>query len=195
MGSVGLKLEIGTFAALLRVTEKAVRDWIAAGMPVANQGSRGGGKNRDKTLIDLQAAIGWYFRENYERMELERQRSDLAREQARKVALENAERSTVLVRAAPLAKAFADAASSAQAALLSIPTKEAPMLASLTDPNAIEQRLTVAINDALVELSAYRIPDRRSGGDSSGGGTGDGPARPAARPNRKRVGRRAPKTQ
>src|SRR6185295_927346 len=127
MGSVALAdpepatastLELGTFAALLRVTEKAVRDWIAAGMPVAKQGSRGGGKNRDKTKIDLQAAIGWYFRENYERMELERQRSDLAREQARRVSLENEEKAGLLVRADLIAKDVANMVGAAQALLL-----------------------------------------------------------------------------
>src|ERR1039458_2175052 len=81
-------------AAICRVTPQAVHGWVKAGMPVVRKGARG---RSQKTLIDLQKAIEWYFGENYERLELDRQKTRLTSEQADKTAFENAERSRVLV--------------------------------------------------------------------------------------------------
>ena len=82
------QLTVADLAAIFRVTEVSVFQWIKAGMPVAVQGKRGrGGK---KTRLDLEACARWYFEANYERLELDRARARLANEQADRAALENA---------------------------------------------------------------------------------------------------------
>src|SRR6185503_18773111 len=57
-------------------------------MPLLHQGRPG--RQGDSTQISLRAAVEWYFAENYERLELDRQRTRLASEQADEQALENA---------------------------------------------------------------------------------------------------------
>jgi phage terminase Nu1 subunit (DNA packaging protein) len=99
-------MTVAEFAKLLRVTQKTVLTWIKAGMPVASHGSRGGGKVRNKTQINLQPAIEWYFAENYERLELDRQKTRLTSEQADKTAFENAERSRDLVELSLVTREF-----------------------------------------------------------------------------------------
>ena len=81
------------FAGLFAVTTKTVNAWIAAGMPVKVRGVQGRGK---RTQIELRAATEWFFAKNFERLELDRARTRLAHEQARKLKLENAQRSTEL---------------------------------------------------------------------------------------------------
>lgn len=143
---------IDELCGLFRVTDKAIRDWIRAGMPVEVIGSQGRGK---KTAVNLKAAVRWYFETNYERLELDRERAALAREQRETAAIKNAESRGDLASITELAKQFSDAAGVAQALLLSIPTKEAPALAPLTDANAIEARLRKAVYEALQQLSEY----------------------------------------
>lgn len=180
-------VDLQQFAAICKVTEKAVRDWIDAGMPVESRGSRGGGKDRDKAKIDLKAAFTWYFETNFERFELDRQRAGLAYEQRRKAALENAEQVGDLARISVIAKEVSNAVVATQALLLAIPTKEAPMVAPMTDANAIEKRLRSAITEALQQLAAYgaRGTNKRSGSHRDG----DGEVRTAPIANSKRVGR------
>lgn len=139
-------------AGIFRVTEKAIRDWIRAGMPVEVLGAQGRGK---KTAIKLESAVRWYFQTNHEGLELDRKRAALADEQRETAALRNAEARGDLASISAMAKQFSDAVAVAQALLLSIPTKEAPALAPLTDANAIESRLRKAIYEALQQLSEY----------------------------------------
>lgn len=156
-------------AGIFRVTEKGIRDWIRAGMPVEVQGTQGRGK---KTLIKLESAVRWYFEVNYERLELDRQRAALAAEQRETAALRNAEARGDLASISALAKQFSDAVAVAQALLLSIPTKEAPALAPLTDANAIESRLRKAVHEALQQLAEYgsarAVEDRHRSGRRNG---------------------------
>lgn len=83
-------LDLHEIAAIFCVTEKAVRGWIAVGLPVYQRGTQGGARKR--TRISLRVAAEWYFRENFERLELDRERTRVAREQADSTALDNAER-------------------------------------------------------------------------------------------------------
>lgn len=154
-------------------------------MPVKAKGTQGGA--RKKTQISLREAVEWYFAENYERLELDRERTRLAAEQADKVAIENAESRGDLARISVIAKEFADAIAGAQSLLLAIPTKEAPMLAPMTNANAIESRLRNAITEALQQLANYGT--RGTGQRSSSRRNGDGTVRAAAATNGKRVGR------
>jgi phage terminase Nu1 subunit (DNA packaging protein) len=86
-------LDVAALAGLFRVTEKTVRDWTAQGMPVAKAGGKGRGK---KAMYRLGECVEWYFEENFERLELDRQRTRLAAEQAQKIAIENALRTAAV---------------------------------------------------------------------------------------------------
>ena len=76
------------FAEIFGVTEKTVRTWIRDGMPVVKQGAQGAGNESE---IDFEAGTRWYFEKNRERLQLDRERTRLASEQADKTALENAQ--------------------------------------------------------------------------------------------------------
>lgn len=156
LGSVGLStiISLQEAAGIFRVTEKAVRDWIAQGMPVHGKGSRGGGKNRDKTTLDLREAVEWYFDENYERLELDRQRTRLAAEQAQKIAIENAKSEAALGDLDEWLVEAQQFHGEIKAALLALPTKEAPRLDG--DVNQRQERLKQAVHEILRKLAAYR---------------------------------------
>lgn len=185
------KLDLDELAGIFRVTEKAVRGWIAAGMPVIERGTQGG--DHKKTTLSLRECVEWYFAENFERLELDRARTRLADEQAKKSALENAETRSDLASISVMSQSFADAVVTAQALLLAIPTKEARTLAALTDANSIEHRLRIAINDALRQLAAYGSRGKKE--LRGGNGASNGAVRTAADSNGKRVGRGKPATQ
>lgn len=160
-------------ALLFGVTEKAVRGWIHAGMPVLHQGSQGRGK---KTSISLEKAVEWYFHENFERLELDRARTRLADEQSRKLALENALRTGELgefsIWQRELEKFFGEM----RAALLALPTKLAPQLDG--DINRRKDMLESAVQEFLKALAGYSVdsvPARVPGEDR---GLSDDPASP-----------------
>jgi phage terminase Nu1 subunit (DNA packaging protein) len=73
-------------AQIFNTTRQHIARLVRAGMPVVSRGVGGRG-NRHK--IDLEAAVRWYFSENFERLEFTRQRTRLAQEQADKIAFEN----------------------------------------------------------------------------------------------------------
>ena len=91
-------LDLDEIARLFRVTPQAVHKWVASGLPVKVRGTRGGA--RRKTRISLRQAAEWYFDRNFERLELDRQRTRLAEEQADKLADEKALRRAELIRIA-----------------------------------------------------------------------------------------------
>ncbi|HYE70588.1 MAG TPA: hypothetical protein VD932_03595 [Aquabacterium sp.] len=145
-------LTIEQLCGIFRVTDKAIRNWAGAGMPVEIQGKQGRGS---RTLFKLEDCVRWYFETNHERLELDRQRAALSAEQRETAALRNAEARRDLASISEIAKQFSDAVGVAQALLLAIPVKEAPALAPLTDANAIESRLRKAIHGALQQLAEY----------------------------------------
>lgn len=171
----------------LNVTGRRVQQLAQEGMQRAVRGE-----------YDRRQCTRWYIRYLQKALEsraagdgsgvmgLALERARLAREQADRAARENAERRGELAPISVMAKKFGDAVAVAQALLLAIPTREAPMLAPLTDANAIHARLTQAIYDALHELADY---GERFGAGRSGSRAVNGAVRPAARPNGKRVGR------
>ncbi len=153
-------LDVSAIAALFRVTEKSVRDWTNAGMPVAKAGGKGRGK---KALYKLAECVEWYFDENFERLQLDRERTRLAAEQAQKIAIENAVRSNAVgeldIWQAELEQLFGEI----RAALLAMPTKEAPQLGG--DVNQRKDRLEQAVHEILRKLAGYQ-PGRSTSGDS-----------------------------
>lgn len=144
-------LDVSALAGIFRVTEKTIRDWTAQGMPVAKAGGKGRGK---KALYDLRDAVEWYFDENYERLELDRQRTRLAAEQAQKIAIENAKSEAALGDLDDWTAEAQQFHGEIRAALLALPTKEAPRLDG--DVNQRQERLKQAIHEVLRKLAAYR---------------------------------------
>lgn len=139
-------------AAVFRVEPNAIHKWTKQGMPSAERG-KGGRGNRSR--FKLQPCVEWYFQTNFERLELDRQRTRLASEQANKQAMENAVRAGELAEIGEIERAFTAAAMKMRALLLALPSGEAPMLAAMTDPNAVESRLRDAIYRALSEIAAW----------------------------------------
>lgn len=111
-------LTTSELAELFQVTPKTVRAWITAGMPTVLAGRRGAG---NESRIDLAAAVAWYFQENRERLELDRQRARLAEEMADKHALENAVRRGELGVVAEMAAYYGQHIDRAQRRLAQIP--------------------------------------------------------------------------
>lgn len=176
------------FASLLRVTEKTVSLWTKAGMPVANQGTPG--RSANKTLIDLEPAIRWYFEKNHERLELERQRTRLASEQAQKLAIENAVRIGEVGEFNVWQRELEQLFSEIRSGFLAFPTKLAPRLDG--DVNQRKDRLEAAVQELLRQLSAYR-PSKAGKGSGRSNDTGSEDIHPAAEADGKSVGRQVPK--
>lgn len=179
-------LDTDELAALFRVTPQTIHTWKRVGMPAAKEGGKGAGNSAQYRLQDV---VTWYFRENYERLELDRQRTRVAAEQADKLAQENAlargELGDLNVWQRELEKILGEL----RTALLALPTKLAPRLDG--DVNQRRERLERALHDALSGLADYqpgRTASEYTGADS---GVEDGPEAAAA-VNGKRVGRRKP---
>lgn len=111
-------LTTGELAELFQVTAKTVRAWIRSGMPTVVAGTRGAG---NESQIDLRTAVEWYFAENRERLELDRQRARLAEEMADKHALENAVRRGELGVVSQMAEFYGSHIDRAQRRLAQIP--------------------------------------------------------------------------
>jgi phage terminase Nu1 subunit (DNA packaging protein) len=175
--------DLDKIARLFRVTEKAVRGWLSAGMPVHQLGTQGGA--RKKTRIKLEAAVEWYFKENFERLELDRQRSRLSSEQADKAALDNQERRGDLVSLKAIEREYAGVFTEIRINALAIPSKLAPEVTGLGTAEikaALERAIFELLDRAAQwEPDSYRIA--ASGAEL--------PA-PAAAADHQRVGRQAP---
>jgi phage terminase Nu1 subunit (DNA packaging protein) len=140
-------------AEIFRVTEKTVHVWIQEGMPVVSSGRPGGGKERDKTKIDLQAAFTWWMHKNRARLDWIRSQTRLAAERANRLALENAERRRQLCSFDLWNAVVAKEIARTRRILLAIPKREAAAIATLSDPSAIHAHLTRVIHAALRRLA------------------------------------------
>lgn len=177
-------LETDELAALFRVTPQTIHTWRRVGMPAAEEGGKGAGNSAQYRLLDV---VTWYFRERYEALELDRQRTRLAAEQADRLAQENAlkrgEIGELDVWQRELERLFGDLRS----ALLALPTKLAPRLDG--DVNQRRDRLEQAIHEALRGLVDYQ-PSRSAARDArEDSGLADGSSA-TAETDGERVGRR-----
>lgn len=174
-------------AEIFSVTTKAVHDWMRAGMPVTVDGGQGAG---NEAQIDLETAVRWYFRDNFERFELDRQRTRLASEQAQRIAIENAVRAGELGELKLWQEELEKHLGEVRAAMLALPTKLAPRLDG--DINQRKDRLEAGIHEILRRFATYRptIPGRRNTAKDLEGEAG---MEPAAKANGKRVGGRVSK--
>jgi phage terminase Nu1 subunit (DNA packaging protein) len=180
-------LTLDEVAGVFRVTEKAVRGWIAAGMPVVTQGKQGRG---NATTISLRKATEWYFSENYERLELDRARTRLADEQSRKVALENATRTGELGELSIWQRELEKFFGELRAAFLAFPVKLAPQLdGDVNQRKDLLEREVFALLQSISGHSGGAAAQRVSKSDQ---GIRNGTETPAETDG-KRVGRRQKK--
>ena len=181
-------LSLDEVAGVFRVTEKAVRGWIAAGMPVVTQGKQGRG---NATTISLRKATEWYFSENYERLELDRARTRLADEQSRKVALDNATRTGELGELSIWQRELEKFFGELRAAFLAFPVKLAPQLDG--DVNQRKDLLEREVFALLHSISGHSGDAATQRVSKSNQGIRDG-ASAAAETDGQPVGRRQKKT-
>ena len=143
-------LTVTELAAAFHVTEKAIRDWTARGMPLARAGAQGRGR---RAYYDLGACVDWYFGANHQRLNLEAERARLAKEQADKTALDNELRRGRLVDVEEVAQLWTDLVAAARARLLAMPTKLGPTLVNTPDPAVVAETIRREVYSALDELA------------------------------------------
>ncbi len=152
---------VETVAKALNLTPRRVQQLVNEGMP---KGDRG--------VYDLGQCMAWYIRylqkalearkdpdERRESSELNFERARLAREQADKTALQNAELRADLGRLSVWEEELTTFLAEIRAALLRLPTKAAPELHG--DTSQRQRILEAAIHEVLRGLAAYR-PARRT---------------------------------
>lgn len=129
-------------AYLLSVTSRTLRDW--PDVP----------RNEDGTYDG--AAVVRYLVSRYERDgNFDDQRERLAAAQAEKVETENAVRRKELAVVGDVIAVWTDHIIAARAKLLSLPSKLAPTLTNLDDPNLIAASIRAEVNAALHELADH----------------------------------------
>lgn len=188
--------DVEQVAKALNITPRRVQQLVGEGLPRASKGD-----------YDLGAAMVWYIRFLQRALEqrgsmdgggnvmaLAAERARLAREQADKTSLENAVRRGELAEIAAIAEEFGKAIAAVRARLLAVPTKEAPMLAPLSDANSIKSRLTTAIREALTELASFSERHARTSA-ARGRKRRNGAVRAAAGSDGKSVGRQGSSTK
>ena len=165
-------------AALLSVTPRTLRDWEKAGESIP--------RNEDGTYPGP-AVIAWEIGrhsmpEGILNGEQEKARRD--KESADKLAMENAARRGELARVADVVEFVSDHNAASRAKLLSMPAKLSPQLVGINDPNVIAAAIRAELYAALAELAEWVPTGIVSDAPGSAG------VEPAARSDRKRVGRR-----
>lgn len=170
------------FAALVGVSQQAVSEWIAAGMPC----KRGRGRGH-RVQIDPPRAIPWVISR---REPAGSQRERLAKEQADKVALENAAKRGETILAGQVADVLSTLAADLAARHDAVPGRVAGEFSGINDPAVIRQRL---LDELRVVRGAFAIAIDKFA-DALGTAEDDGGDREAApKAKRKRVGRRKPR--
>jgi phage terminase Nu1 subunit (DNA packaging protein) len=181
---------VADLAAVFRVAEKTIWAWVAAGMPILHRGSRGA--QGDSAQLSFRACAEWYFAENYERLELTRQQTRVAHEQATKLQMENALREGRMANLDHVAKARALELTNFRARLRAAPSKLAPRV-NPENPNLAADLIAAELDVILAELAdadwSGLVGD---GGDVSGMEVG---ATTAPEADGERVGRQVPNAQ
>lgn len=131
-------------------------------------------------------------------LDLSHERARLAREQADKIALENAVSRGELMPEAEVVSTWQLIITAARSKFLALPTKLAPILAPLTDPVLVQDKLTAAVHESLSELvdePEYGRTDEDEDAEGDDETEGDETLAAAAPANRKPVGRQASKAK
>ncbi|HUN73361.1 MAG TPA: hypothetical protein VMU40_02485 [Steroidobacteraceae bacterium] len=146
-----VRVGIAELATLFNVTEKAVRDWISAGLPTLVQGRQGRGH---KTLIELRKAVAWYFRSQHEHLALVREKTRLAGVQARRGELAEARERGDLLDRAEAVRFWQSAVVALRQRLRSIPAQLAADVGTVETHRVLRAALTQAIDTALAEIAS-----------------------------------------
>jgi len=171
-------------ALLFGVTDKTVRSWIRAGMPVIKAGGKGKGNG---ALVDLAIVIQWYLDENA----LDVARTRLATAQSERHELDNAKARGELAVVTDVVQFISDHNAAVRAKLLAVPSKLAPQLAGINEPNVIAAGIRAEIHATLAELAEWEPAEAEPEGAARRGSR----VATAADADSKPVGRRRKETQ
>jgi hypothetical protein len=175
-------------AALLSVTPRTLRDWEKAG--------RGPPRNPDGTYPGP-AVVAWEVSRHRPGLEDdldgEQERARKDKEQADKLALENAETRGDVARVSVMERELSALFGDHRSNVLAGPSRLAPQLVGLNAAQ-IRDRLESWAYEVLGDLASYR-PGRRSSGRAVGVDEGGAGSEAAAEADGKPVGRRQSKTE
>lgn len=141
-------------AAVFGVAPKTVVEWQEQGFPVALRGGPG-----VPSEYETEACIGWLVDREVKKVQAERPQDRLARVQADKIEMENAERRGQLIPAEQLEPKLRAAMIAARAALRNEPARLAREVLG-KNPEETEALLTGAFDAFLVRLSQW--PDAQA---------------------------------
>lgn len=131
-------------AEIFSVTERTMTNYVNRGMPVEMDGS-----------YDLRECVAWYFAENADQHQLDRERARLARAQADRTEAANAERASELMETTQAGAEVGEMLADFRDRLAQLPAA----LSRVIDPK-YRKRLGPAVRDhvnhAIAELKEYR---------------------------------------
>lgn len=145
--------DVDECARRFRVQPNTVRDWVRQGLPTTTIGTKGAGNKHE---IDPIEAIDWFV----DHIGIDVEKTRLAKEQADKIALENAVRRGELGELNVWQRELEQLFGEVRSTLLAIPTKLTPSLVG-KDQRAIHAKLTSAVDEALRRLAGNSAPKRR----------------------------------
>jgi len=176
------KCTASQFAELLGVSVQTVTAWIDAGMPCARGRGRG-----HAVEITPGLALPWVV---WRREPKGSQRERLAKEQADKVAIENAVKRGELIFASQVAEVFSTLSADLASRHDAVPGRLASELAGINEPAVVRERLLddlrsvrAAFADAIEKLADVLESAEDDGGDPA----------PAEETDREPVGKRKPR--
>jgi len=146
-----IKVSRARFARMAGVTPQSVSQWIADGLPADNAGKRG-----QRIEIDLDAALPWLIDNRGAPPGSERER--LAKEQADRLALQNAETRRELVRAEHVERTIGEALGLLKEQINGIPGRLATQLSSVEDP-AMCRSLLMAESSRILDSYKTALED------------------------------------
>lgn len=149
-----MKIPVREISRLSGVPERTIRDWQAKGIVP---------KDPSTEAQAIQAIIQYYkdLADEARHKEipgdpLYQEKTRLTAAQADKAELENKLREGQLIEAAQAEKEWVKLIANARARALAVPTRAAPQLAEMSDPNEIEACLKEYIYEMLAELAGYQ---------------------------------------
>lgn len=150
------------FAALCDVSPQTVSNWCDAGMP-----HQGGGGHGETRKIHVRKALPWVVKNRTEKPGSERDR--LAKEQADKVAIENAKSRKELIWAHHVEDCLAGANAALAADLDGLPGRMATTLADIEDPALVRAKLldeTRRIRESYARQLSELVDAERDNGEN-----------------------------
>lgn len=133
------------FAELIGRTPQAVSQWIQAGMPARNAGTRG------KAIeIDIEAAVPWVVKRIMTPLP---ERERLAKEQADKIALENEKTRAGLIHRHHVEQSVNGSINAVDEVLADLPDTLADPIAGTSDPAKIRSMIQDSVRHARAELA------------------------------------------